>query len=188
MKQILTSVTFSYSRRKIYPGVDRNIFIDTSANCVKLVVVNFGGTWNAGYSEAECGQKMLPLADCSCTTLVFLQTQAPCLYRKNPEPRAGEVWTVHPRPLASGMLPVHVSRSLFGNLQPVDIRWMANMLGCMLTHFRTADLESCWGVGVRVLWLIFQHATKKAADGSGKWCSQSTVRVLFRVLPSSAFL
>lgn len=45
---------------------------------------------------------------------------------------------------------------------------MANMLGCMLTHFRTTDLESCWGVGVRVLWLIFQHATKKAVDGSGK--------------------
>lgn len=92
MKQILTSVTFSYSRRKIYPGVDRNIFIYSSANCVKLVVVNVGGTWNAGYSEAECGQKMLPpgcLASCSCTIFAFLQTHAQCLYLKNLNPELG---------------------------------------------------------------------------------------------------
>lgn len=82
------------------------------------------------------------------------------------------VYMVYPRPqphwYAAGKGLLQWQPTSYGNLQPVYIRGMTRMLGCVLTHLRTTDLESCWGVGVSVLWLIFQHATQKAVDRSDK--------------------
>ena len=108
-------------------------------------------------------------ATCSCTTLAFsayfvadtgtMQPEAQLLYMTNPE-SWGRVYlcvTARPPPTPPRILvvlPANVhgssSQSLLGNLQPVYIRWVIKMLGCVLTHLRTSDLESYWGVGVRV--------------------------------------